>query len=247
MFSPSFNLHKYLISLKDKLRYVDGNQIDLKSLDQVFLQYGQALYVIDYKTNQIPYSRNIEQILGYSKDEFNSKAIHGELLHPKQKLTVSLIIKSALEVGISGNVSTDSKFMLLYKIKHKTEGYKTFLRQTGMFTADNNSRMTSVYSIITDVTNVITTDKVEWSLEEAGEDFKLQLNQKLNEINESIFTTKEREILQYLVKGYSSENIAKKLKNSKHTIDTHRRRMLSKTNTSNTVELIYFAENLKLV
>lgn len=49
---------------------------------------------------------------------------------------------------------------------------------------------------------------------------------------------RELELIQHLSKGLSSEQIAEKMFLSRHTIDTHRRNILSKTGTRNTIELL---------
>jgi DNA-binding NarL/FixJ family response regulator len=49
---------------------------------------------------------------------------------------------------------------------------------------------------------------------------------------------RELELIQHLSKGLSSEQIAEKMFLSRHTIDTHRRNILSKTGSRNTIELL---------
>ncbi len=51
-------------------------------------------------------------------------------------------------------------------------------------------------------------------------------------------TEREMELITQLCKGLSSEEIAKKLCLSRHTIDTHRRNIHQKTGTRNVVELL---------
>jgi len=51
-------------------------------------------------------------------------------------------------------------------------------------------------------------------------------------------TMREKEILGYLAKGLTSDQVAVQLSLSKHTIDTHRRKMLKKTGCKNTVEML---------
>ncbi|HEY9115401.1 MAG TPA: LuxR C-terminal-related transcriptional regulator [Bacteroidales bacterium] len=53
-----------------------------------------------------------------------------------------------------------------------------------------------------------------------------------------VFTEREFEILKLIKEGQSSEQIGQKLFLSPHTIDTHRRNILKKTNSSSTSELI---------
>jgi len=73
---------------------------------------------------------------------------------------------------------------------------------------------------------------------------------QINEIavfNNIEFTKKEIEILHYMCKGFSTEEIAKKLSRSVKTIESHRSNLLGKTNTKNAVNLVLFAIKNKLV
>ena len=50
-------------------------------------------------------------------------------------------------------------------------------------------------------------------------------------------SSRELEIIKFLSEGYSSKQIAEYLSISAHTVDTHRRNLLQKTGTKNTMEL----------
>ena len=58
-----------------------------------------------------------------------------------------------------------------------------------------------------------------------------------NASNCQSISPRELEIVQLLAKGFASKQIAATLYISKHTVDTHRRNLLKKTNTKNTLEL----------
>ena len=60
------------------------------------------------------------------------------------------------------------------------------------------------------------------------------------------FTNKEKEILQCLEKGMSSEQIAEKMFVGKRTIDFYRAKLIQKLNLSSTNELIAFAVKYKM-
>jgi DNA-binding NarL/FixJ family response regulator len=62
--------------------------------------------------------------------------------------------------------------------------------------------------------------------------------QKRNFKGLPFLTTKEKEIIKYLMEGNSSKEIAAMLAVSPRTIDTHRANILSKFNLKNTNELI---------
>lgn len=60
-------------------------------------------------------------------------------------------------------------------------------------------------------------------------------------------TKREKEIMRFLVIGQDSQQIAEKLFVSKHTIDTHRRRILQKFHLKNTQELSHLISMTRLL
>jgi len=70
--------------------------------------------------------------------------------------------------------------------------------------------------------------------------FEVNTNHRLNPdvIKNFDLSSREVELIEYLSKGFSSEEIGTKLFISRHTVDTHRRNIHTKTGTKNIVELI---------
>ncbi|MEH7461054.1 response regulator transcription factor [Bacillus thuringiensis] len=62
-----------------------------------------------------------------------------------------------------------------------------------------------------------------------------------------ILSPREREVLQYLVKGFSLSEIAQELTISIKTVDTHKTRMLNKLNLSKKSELVQYAIKYNLI
>ncbi len=60
-------------------------------------------------------------------------------------------------------------------------------------------------------------------------------------------TRREKEILQLLAKGFTSNEIASRLFLSNYTVDTHRKNMLQKFNVHNTQALVNIAHELKIM
>ncbi|MDX1447395.1 response regulator transcription factor [Lishizhenia sp.] len=58
---------------------------------------------------------------------------------------------------------------------------------------------------------------------------------------------REIEVLQLVVNGYSSKQIAEKLFLSHHTVNTHRKNILKKVGVKNISELVLFAQNTGLI
>jgi DNA-binding NarL/FixJ family response regulator len=57
----------------------------------------------------------------------------------------------------------------------------------------------------------------------------------------SLITSKEKEILDYIIEGKISREIAEKLNISIRTVDNHRANMMKKTNAKNTADLVKLA------
>ena len=68
----------------------------------------------------------------------------------------------------------------------------------------------------------------------------------LKELNERL-TERELDVLQYIVKGLSTQEIADKLFISKRTVEGHRANLIAKTATRNVVDLVIFAIRNRLV
>ncbi len=58
---------------------------------------------------------------------------------------------------------------------------------------------------------------------------------------------REVEIIRLICKGLNSKEIGEKLHISKHTVDTHRRNILDKTNCKNAVDLVRYASKFNLI
>lgn len=68
-----------------------------------------------------------------------------------------------------------------------------------------------------------------------------------NSTNKISFSPRETEILEVLAKGYKVEDAAKILHLSKHTIVTHKRSMMTKTNSKTLTELLAYARKIELI
>ena len=81
----------------------------------------------------------------------------------------------------------------------------------------------------------------------SGEQFHLDPNNLQLRPKESLFTARELEIVQLLIKGHSSRKISEILGISYETARTHRKNILNKAQVSNTSQLITFMLLNKIV
>lgn len=71
-----------------------------------------------------------------------------------------------------------------------------------------------------------------------------ELKKTIDRLNAKIYanlSARELEIIRLIAKGDNSKEIGEKLHISRHTVDTHRRTILEKTNCTNAAELISYA------
>jgi DNA-binding NarL/FixJ family response regulator len=91
------------------------------------------------------------------------------------------------------------------------------------------------------------------SVHDGGIYFSGEVGQALKEYQRSskieipVLSRREKEILSLIAEGYTSPQIAEKIYVSPHTVDTHRKNLLTKLDVKNTATLIKFAIENKLI
>jgi len=71
--------------------------------------------------------------------------------------------------------------------------------------------------------------------------------QRSSKLEMPVLSRREKEILALIAEGYTSPQIAEKIFVSPHTVDTHRKNLLTKLDVKNTATLIKFAVENKLI
>jgi DNA-binding CsgD family transcriptional regulator len=104
-------------------------------------------------------------------------------------------------------------------------------------------------NIITDISHIRPTNIPHAILinKSSGEQFHLDPKNLQLKPQQSLFTARELEVVQLLIKGYSSRKISEILDMSYETARTHRKNILTKAQVSNTSQLITFMLLNKIV
>jgi serine phosphatase RsbU (regulator of sigma subunit) len=118
--------------------------------------------------------------------------------------------------------------------KYKSANFKRFLMQI-------ESKEMDVQKEILD------TEINRWRGEIEQVDDICVIGLRVNGHMSKIFTKRELEILKNILDGKTSQVIAEELFISKHTVDTHRKRILAKSNTKNALELSKFCETHSVI
>ncbi len=89
-------------------------------------------------------------------------------------------------------------------------------------------------------------DELKETIERFKNQHKLKISSETYNLRSIPLSKREKEILQLIIEGKTSKEIAEQICISKNTVDTHRRNIIEKTGKKSTAELIGFAINTNL-
>lgn len=208
-------------------------------------------YIFDRRTDTFRYiSPEITTILGYPSEVFDLKFFLSKI-HPDDQ---SNFLKNenrsiAFFKKLPNDKVTKYKVVHDYRIKDNFGAYIRVLQQVINVECDVQNNILMLMGVHTDITflkknNTSSLSFIGFDGEPTFTD--IDLRQEF-EIADNNFTKREREIINCLLAGDQTKEIATKLNISRFTVDTHRRNILSKTDTRNTLELAIKLMSEKLI
>ena len=136
----------------------------------------------------------------------------------------------------------DLKTSYCFRIKDKFDKYKLILHQMIPLELDEKGNLAYSINIHTDIEHLTKTNLRTLSL------FGFNGMPSFTSIDpyeknvfikpKNVFTTRETEIIRYFASGLTSKEISKKISISEHTVKSHSKNILSKTDCKNFKELI---------
>lgn len=232
------SIDDYLLNLSKTLADKEAVKRQFSDIDQFPLAKGQSFYVLDYKQKTVSFQKGIHALLGYETSEFDFELAVNKF-HPDDYELVTRLIRATLMFATQHDVSGDVSLFVTYRVKHKKGHYLRMLRQSTVYESDEEGKIISNLSLLSDITFLNSSNKVDWKFDAPGLDQK-KFKEYVMQEYQDFFSKRELEIITQLKLGLKSKAIAELLFISKNTVDTHRRKMLAKSNCKNTVELINF-------
>lgn len=135
----------------------------------------------------------------------------------------------------------------ILKVKNGKGGYFQGMLQAAPLALDSKGYVAVMFSSITDISHLnLKEDVVKADIIDESDPEEIKIinivNKKTNTILE--LSKAELKVLKYLRNGNSTKEISDLLSLSEHTVNTHRRNMIQKTNVKNTAELIDKTQHL---
>jgi DNA-binding CsgD family transcriptional regulator len=207
------------------------------------------LYIFNYQTGHYEFfSNSVKTELGYEVSLFTGEQgaqfvysilqeDHGQILVGKVMPTVLGFF--AQNAGKAS--STGVRFTVTLKIRNADGKYLWYLLDTNIIESDENGFPLRSVVIVTNIDATKKDDLVYYSiLNKSEKGIYEPLLSATEPESKNGFELSEREIdiLKLVGRGMSSVEIADELHLSKHTVNTHRKNILSKTECGNSTELI---------
>lgn len=187
----------------------------------------QFLYVRDYRAGVMLFiSPGVERVLGYPAADIDFDRLYA-LIHPDDRaLVTEATVLANLFLKTYPNEPADHyQFSVDYRMRHAGGHYIRVLRQNLAIERDEAGAAVAVLGIVTDITAHKRTNDVRFHLTSPKFPAFVQAQQHQAGM---LLSEREQLILDLVLKGLTSRQIAHQLGLSPHTVNTHRRNIREK-------------------
>lgn len=234
---------------QNKIEKPVKRELYIDSIDHVasFFSLGTFYYFIfNFDTMEVEMVHEGSQsVLGILSEEYSLNKFL-EQIHPDDIVNMSKKEQAGIEFlykRIPIEDIFDYKVVYVLRVKHSDGEYKTILQQSKAIMLSDDNKIQKVFVTHTDVTHwgMPVDDKVSFISNNKPSYYYLEKEGKfyhLNEKPDDLFTKREKEIILFISKGFSFTQIANELCLSPHTVNTHKRNILRKTDCTNITEVV---------
>lgn len=198
----------------------------------------QFIYIVNVVENKIIHcSENIINVTGYSSKEFDINKMLSTV-YPDDRKAVAMGIRIGYLYGQNPEKGSTHNFLKInYRFRKKNGEYIKIQRYTFLVNEDKAGHMAHYKSVCTDITDIKNDNKIDIKIYQDDKIYFQATSEELDDRFKSL-TKREKEICDLLCRGCSSNDIAERIYISKHTVDTHRRKIIKKLGLKSTTELL---------
>ena len=241
---PFEELHRFFESLPHdrSLELPDFQPCDIKGFEDLTNFGSQFVYIFDFPRGEVNYvSRGIQKIFGYEPGDVNLQFLY-EKIHPDDRRAVCDATIDAIQGTIDNGMTSPGrlKFSVNYRFQKIDGSYLQVLRHQTVQQTDEQGNILRTTGIIVELGHLPEVNGVTGKMVD-NESGKVIYSRSYSG-RDSIFSTREKEIILLLANGRKTDEIAEELFISPNTVSTHRKNMLKKYAVKNTAELILFSK-----
>lgn len=208
-------------------------------------------YIVDYRTGgYIFISNSFSNVAKYPLDLLKKGGIrsYASLIHKQDWELINHAVFKAIYSFLAASLAKTGikhRFVFNYRLQQQDGTTLTIRQINNYLKVDEQGRPLVNSGVCTVIPYPVPNHKITLLAQSLNrnklwetEDVKIFLP---DQSQVSSLSPAELKILHWIRNGYSSEKIAEKLNRSLHTIKTHRKNMLEKTQSRNTAELLHFS------
>jgi DNA-binding CsgD family transcriptional regulator len=208
-----------------------------------FFQVGDYYFFI-FNLHELKFdlmSSEIESVLGYKPNNITVPQFLS-LIHPEDEPYFISFEKKVVEFISKLNESQIPNYKVRsdYRVKKANGAYIRILQQIAFIEFGAEKNLLRTFIVHTDITHLKEFGRPVLSfIGMNGEPSYIDV--KIDDVFPGptcTFSEREKEVLRYLIEGKSSKEIADELFISHETVKTHRRHLLQKSGTKNSLELV---------
>ena len=213
---------------------------------------GQSYYYIlnFYDLSMDHVSSSVKNLIGIEPEDFNVQKLL-EICHPDDLPDVykreALVTKHLNSLNPEDQLFY--KYSYFFRIKDTKGNYHKMLHQATAITISEENKIGHVLAVHIDVSHFKFIDDKTMSIIALRDDLEsfynidpenpdFENNGSESNILADTLSKRELDIVNWIAKGLNTKKIAGKLNLSEHTVRTHRKNILQKTNCANAAELV---------
>lgn len=219
--------------------------------DHISLKLDSYYFVLNCITTDIEqYSDDFTRVLGYSHKEFSFEKLI-QIVHPDDAAIFMAHEQLALKFCLNTPIEKQKQFKTVhdFRIRKKSGAYIRVMQQAVAYELTDTCVLKTLVHHF-DISTIKSSEVCQLHfIDQLGKETVYNVTEETVLQTPASFslTKREREILYQLDKGYNSEQIAENLFISVHTVRTHRKNLLNKTNSENTIELLQKVKAMRLI
>ncbi len=241
MSNKAENINIFIEKVFYPIKKEDHIKVDLTFLKNIQLSDNECLYLYDLTQNKILYKKGFTQCLGYDENIISFNFLF-QNMHPDDVEIVQRITKNAISFCIDHpDNSIQNQLFITYRHKTNSGDYIKILNQISIFEVDKKGFLKSLLIRLLDISFLDNSNNVNWDFKASNLNIETFKN-KIYKHTLAFFTPREQDLIHEIIKGYTNKQIAVHLKISEHTVATHRKNILRKSNCHNFIELEVFCK-----
>lgn len=212
----------------------------------------QAYSILDFYHYRHLHAEGFDRYFGYENHYITAENIL-ELVHPEDREAFGQLYYLCLEALVHMPIPTAGigHFCISYRLRDASGNYHRIQEINNILACDPKNNLPLVnLAQISISKEPVRSNQVTYSFKIKDEKGSVQIMQNyLSQYNNtcSVFSQRELDIVRLIKKGLTSQQIADTIFLSKHSVDRYRKKLLEKTQCTNSPHLINYMESLNLI